>query len=122
MVPGPQLTAVWGARDLDDEAGVRGGSGGARLMRKQDSRAGAGRCAAQCLSRIAALGWIEMLGSNVVHAGKHQQGAIGLQYDVLVLDRRDPEPLDLACPCALAGVVLVIARDEECAVARREVG
>ena len=49
-------------------------------------------------------------------------GAIVLQHHVLILEHRESEPSNLTRPRTLAGVVLVIARDEECAVAGGEVG
>ena len=78
------------------------------------------RRAAQRRGRIAALRRIEMMGADVVDAGEHEQGAVVLQYHVLILEHRESEPSNLARPRTLARVILVIARDEECAMARGE--
>ena len=90
-------------------------------MREENPRAGTGWCPAQGGGRIAALRRIEMMGADVVDAGEHQQGAIVLQYHVLVLQYCESEPSDLARPGTLAGVILMIARDEECSMACGEI-
>src|SRR5580704_7470444 len=102
VIPGPELTAVRVPRDLHVESRRCGGGSGARLMRKENPRAGTGWCAAQGGGRIAALRRIEMWGPDVVDAGEHQQGAIVLQYHVLVLQHCESEPSDLARPRTLA--------------------
>ena len=58
--------------------------------------------------------------AGVGDAGDEQRARVVLEDDVLVQQHRHPAPAELEDPCLRAGVVLVIAGDEERAMARRE--
>ena len=52
------------------------------------------------------------MGAVVGYAGEHEQGAVARHDRVFVRQYPEPEPAQLLCPCAFAGVVLVVAGHE----------
>src|SRR5882757_1545818 len=77
-----------------------------------------GGCATQRGRRVAALRGIEAMCAVVRHTGEYQRCAVVLQDNVFILEHVHAETPNLLGPCALSGVVLVIAGDKERTVAR----
>ena len=87
-------------------------------MRQQHLHGRIGRCAGQRGLRIAAVLAVEMTAAVVGHAGQHQPRAAVLDHHMLVVQDADAQARQFRQPGIDTGVILVIAGDEEAAVAR----
>src|SRR5262245_54909198 len=115
-IPREELSAVRMAGELQVEPGPRRRKRGSWLVREQHPDPGVARRTHQSRDRIAALRGIEIACSVVGDSGDYHRRAAMLKHDVLVHEDGDSEAAHFLHPGADAGVVLMIARDEEGAV------
>ena len=108
---------VWAA--LGRRYGVAGLCGLlAWLVRQQHFHGRVRRRVAQGLGRIALVRGIEQVGGVVSHPGQHQGLPLAFKHDVFIEKHGHVQPAQLVDPGMGAGVVLVVAGDEEHAVLR----
>ena len=122
QVPGPELSTVRVAGQLQIVARCFGRRGRARLMRQQDFRARIAGCARQRGCGIAALRRIEMMGAEVGDAGDYQGRTIVGHDRVLVEQHLQAQALEFSRPGAFARVVFVIAGYKKGSMARTQPG
>src|SRR6185437_7682007 len=117
QIPRPELTTMSVTGELQVKARASGSGGGARLVGQEDFCSGVFRGARECGSRIAALRGIEVMRAVVRDSGHDQRRSFVFHHDVLIQEDVQTQSSKLPRPSGCSGVILVVARDDECAIA-----
>ena len=122
QIPGAELPAVRMARELKVEAQSDSRRRTARLMRQQQPQRCAHRNAENRRLGVAALADVEVVHAVVGDPCDHHFVAIVTQHDMLIEQHPQVQASQLGDPGLGTAVLLVVAGDEERAVARPQRG